>query len=239
MKDAKEKVYDGVYGGGEVYYDSSNGVTAFLYRKLLRFEVNRHKVAYDLMPSGEERLLDVGCGDGDLIFMAKNRFKECYGVDVSQLRIERAEERSKEMPDGAKLHFYKCDVDEGLHFSDLFFDVVTCIAVLEHVFHPPNVVEEIRRVLKPGGTFIVQVPNFAWMPYRIHLLFGKLPKTGGVYLGTDWEHLHNFTKSTLCQLLKNKGFGIKAVLCSGIFHKIRKFYPSLLAADIIVKTLKR
>ena len=38
-------------------------------------------------------------------------------------------------------------------------------------------------------------------PYRIQLLFGKLPKTGGVYLGTDWEHLHWFTKDVLVKLL--------------------------------------
>jgi len=240
MKSTKKNIYEGVYGGKETSYEPPGGILGFFYRKLKRFEVNRYQAVYDLLLTDKRaRLLDVGCGDGDFIFMAKDKFKECFGVDVSQLRIERAKERSKTMHGGDNVHFDVCDVDEGLPFPHSFFDVVTCIAVLEHLFNPPKVVQEINRVLKRGGTFIVQVPNIAWLPYRFQLLLGKLPKTGGVYLGSDWEHLHNFTKSTICQLLTEKGFEIKTVLCSGIFHEIRKFYISVLAADIIVKALKK
>lgn len=169
--------------------------------------------------------------------MAKNKFKEIYGVDISSERIERAKEKSKDEPDRDNIHFYKCDIDEGLPFNDSFFDAISCISVLEHVLNPPNVLDEIRRVLKLGGTFIVQVPNIAWIPYRIQLLFGRLPITGGFYLGADWEHLHNFTRSTLCQLLRMKGFQIKLVSCGGIFAKYRRWLPSGLGADLVAKSL--
>jgi hypothetical protein len=69
-------------------------------------------------------------------------------------------------------------------------------------------------------------------------MFGQLPTTGGVYLGADWEHLHNFTKSTISLLLIEKGFEIKAVSCSGIFQKYRKWWPSALSADLVVKSVK-
>ncbi len=239
MEDAKKKVYDNVYGRKEISYEPSHGVIAFLYGKLLRFEVNRYQVAYALLQSDQGRLLDVGCGDGYFIFMAKDKFKECYGVDVSPLRIERAKEGSKERSDGDDFHFYECDVDEGLPFSNSFFDAVSCIAVLEHVFNPPRVLDEIRRVLKQGGTFIVQVPNIAWIPYRIQLLFGKLPRSGGVYFGADWEHLHEFTKSTLCELLTKKGFEISSVSCSGVLAKQRRWWSSTLGGDLVVKSEKR
>jgi ubiquinone/menaquinone biosynthesis C-methylase UbiE len=239
LKHAKEKVYDDVYGRKEISYEPSRGVISFLYKKLSRFEVNRYQACYGLLPPNKERLLDVGCGDGEFLFMAKAKFEECYGVDVSPLRIERAKEKSKERQDGGSFHFYECDVDEELPFSESFFDAVSCIAVLEHLFNPPNAVEEIHRVLKPNGVFIVEVPNIAWIPYRIQLLLGKLPQTGGVYLGADWEHLHDFTESTLCRLLKAKGFEIGTVSCSGIFAKYRKRWPSALGADLVVKTLKQ
>lgn len=238
MKNPKEKIYNNLYCRKEISYEPPSGIIGFLYKNLLRFEVNRYQVCYDLLPSGKKRLLDVGCGDGNFILMAKDNFKECYGVDVSSLRIQRAKKKLKEMIDGDSLHFYKCNVDEGLPFNDSYFDAVSCIAVLEHVFNPPNLVEEINRVLKPKGIFIVQVPNIAWIPYRMGLLFGNLPKTGGVYLGADWEHLHNFTYSILRSLLNNYGFKIVKKTCSGIFRNIRKFYPSVLAADIIIKAQK-
>jgi 2-polyprenyl-6-hydroxyphenyl methylase/3-demethylubiquinone-9 3-methyltransferase len=185
-----------------------------------------------LLPSGGEKLLDVGCGDGDFMFMVRDKFRECYGVDVSAQRIEKA----KELPNKEKFHFFECDVDEGLHFPDNFFDAVTCIAVLEHVFNPPNLVKEIHRVLKPGGIFLVQVPNIAWMPYRIQLMFGQLPTTGGVYLGADWEHLHNFTQQSISLLLREVGFQIKGISCSGVFAKYRKYWLSVLGGDFIVKS---
>jgi ubiquinone/menaquinone biosynthesis C-methylase UbiE len=235
----KEKVYDNVYGRKEISYESPKGVIGFFYRKFIRFEVNRYQASYELLSSSGEKLLDVGCGDGDFIFMVRNKFRECYGVDVSAQRIEKAKEKAKEFRGHEKFHFFECDVDEGLRFSDNFFDSVTCIAVLEHVFNPPNLVKEIHRVLKPGGIFLVQVPNIAWMPYRIQLMFGQLPTTGGVYLGADWEHLHNFTQQSISLLLREAGFQIKGIFCSGIFAKYRKYWLSVLGGDLIVLSTKR
>jgi len=82
--------------------------------------------------------------------MGKDKFEECFGVDISSLKIERARERSKTILGGERIHFYVFDVDEGLLFNDSSFDVVTCIAVLEHVFNPPNVVEEILKGVETG-----------------------------------------------------------------------------------------
>jgi ubiquinone/menaquinone biosynthesis C-methylase UbiE len=48
-----------------------------------------------------------------------------------------------------------------LPFLNQFFDVITAIAVLEHLFNPPMMMKEINRVLKPLGVFIMQVPNIA------------------------------------------------------------------------------
>jgi ubiquinone/menaquinone biosynthesis C-methylase UbiE len=237
MKDAKEKVYDNLYANKATSYEVSQGLIAFLYNKLLRFQSSRYQAAYDLLPFDQGKLLDVGCGDGDFIFIAKDKFKEIHGVDISSTRIERAGEMLNERS-CSNIHFHQCDLDEGLPFSNSFFDVVSCIAVLEHVLNPPRMIEEIRRVLNRGGILIVQVPNIAWIPYRIQLLFGGLPKTGGVYLEADWEHLHIFNKETLCRLLLKEGFQIKDVTCSGVFAKYRKWWPSALGADLVLKSAK-
>lgn len=234
MKELKEKIYDDVYHRKKISYEATRGVIGFLYRKFSRFEINRFQIVNQLLPRQKDRLLDVGCGNGYFIFLVNNKFMKCYGVDVSPGRIQQA----KEAADSEKYQFSSYDIDEGLPFEDSFFDVVTCIAVLEHVFNPPNVLKEIWRVLKPGGVFILQVPNFAWLPFRFQLLFGKLPTTGGVYMGADWEHLHNFTRSTICKLLAATGFNIKTFSCSGVFAKYLRWWPSVLGGDLIVKSEK-
>jgi ubiquinone/menaquinone biosynthesis C-methylase UbiE len=190
------------------------------------------------LPPVADKLLDVGCGNGDFVFSVKEKFTECYGVDISPMRIQKAHEVSEEMGIAQQLHFESCDIDGGFPFSESFFNVVTCVSVLEHVFNPPSTIEEIYRILKPGGSFIVQVPNIAWLPLRFQLLFGTLPLTGGVYSHADWEHLHNFTKSVLCQLLQEKGFTISKVSCSGVFARYRKWWISVLGSDLIVKCTK-
>ncbi|MEM3389387.1 MAG: class I SAM-dependent methyltransferase [Nitrososphaeria archaeon] len=235
MSSIKEKRYDDVYCHTKVSYEQPHGPIAFIYRRLKKFEITRYKAVYDLLPSEGEKLLDVGCGDGEFILMCKSKFKECYGIDVSSLRVETAKNRFKEENN---IHIMQYDVDEGLPFSDQFFDVVTCIAVLEHVFNPPDVVKEINRVLKKGGFFILQVPNIAWLPHRIDLLLGKLPITDGFYMGADWEHLHWFTNSSLLELLLKTGFTIETISCSGIFAKYRRLWISAIGGDLIVKSEK-
>jgi SAM-dependent methyltransferase len=122
------------------------------------------------------------------------------------------------------------------------FDAVTCVAVIEHVFDPYFVANEIHRVLKDGGIFIAEVPNIAYLKQRIKLLFGKLPITSSSYnwqeIGWDGGHLHYFTKTTFCGLLEECGFEILTVSGSGLFARFRNFYPALLTGDICVKAKK-
>ena len=163
MRNYKEKVYNSIYGHEKSSYESPYGFVAFVYKILKKREVNRYQVAYDLLPSIRDgRLLDVGYGNGDLIFICRSKFRECYGVDISLARVERAKRHALEKHIDC-LYFYEYDVDKGLPFSDSFFDAVTCIAVLEHVFNPPNVVNEIHRVLKPDGFLLCRfrmLPGF-------------------------------------------------------------------------------
>jgi SAM-dependent methyltransferase len=75
--------------------------------------------------------------------------------------------------------FATCDVDQGTNFEDETFDFITCIAVLEHLFNPFEVVEEFRRILKDGGRLLISVPNVAYIKRRVRLLFGIFPRKGG------------------------------------------------------------
>jgi len=233
-------VYDEVYGGAlRPGFSRPRGLLWLLNKIFGRFSIDRVDAALRLLSPGT-RLLDVGCGDGDLLLAAKGMFEEVYGVDISSVRLKRAREKASKRPDGDKIHLLLHDVEEGLPFPDGFFDAITCIAVLEHLVNPPYVLSEMNRVLKRGGRLIIQVPNIAFLPNRLRLLLGKLPTTGYVDdVGVDWLHLHSFTPEVLVKLLNKMGFTVAKLACSGVLAGIRRYGLSLLASDVVVLAIKR
>ncbi len=235
----EKELYEKQYGEKKLISVSSFPLLRKVFKNL---DLHREDLALSLLDSGE-KLLDVGSGSGSLMFKARDRFKEVYGIDISTSRVEEAKKNATERFGNLNnLKFSACNINEKIAFPNNMFDAVTCIAVIEHVFDPYFVIAEIHRVLKQGGFFVVEVPNIAYLRYRVHLLFGKLPVTSTPFnwkeVGWDGGHLHYFTKKTFCGLLEESGFEILKVTGSGLFAKFRNFYPSLLTGDICVKAKK-
>jgi len=190
-----------------------------------------------------DKLLDVGCGNGSLVFKMGDRFKEIHGIDISDFRVKEADQISKlKHCNLVKYCFSVSNVNEGIKYQDNMFDTIICVATLEHVFDPYQLISEIYRVLRPGGVFIVEVPNIAYIKYRIGLLFGKIPATSSVgnweEAGWDGGHLHYFNKSRLSGLLEYSGFNLLKITGAGLFGRVRNFYPSLLTGDLCIKCIK-
>ena len=114
-------------------------------------------------------VLDVGCGEGeaaDEIRKLTNANVRC--VDVSAVAVAASENRGFDA--------YQVDVNsEPLPFDDETFDLVYLTEVIEHLVRPDRALEEIRRVLRPGGHLIVSTPNLACLPNRLLLALGLQP----------------------------------------------------------------
>lgn len=97
------------------------------------------------------RILDVGCGSYPA-FLSSTRFAERYGLD----RVALADVRDA----GITLVPYDISGSTGLPFDSSFFDVVTMLAVFEHLETPTltGLLQEIRRVLRPGGLYVMTTP---------------------------------------------------------------------------------
>lgn len=98
------------------------------------------------------RVMDAGCGPGDLLARLQETCGpiEGHGVDISEAYLKRVR-REIAHPVQAML--------ERLPFPEQCFDAVIATDVLEHVFDLYSVSAELVRVLKPGGTLIARVPN--------------------------------------------------------------------------------
>src|SRR6187455_654207 len=101
------------------------------------------KYADTLKPSESgARVLDVGCGVGQVVARLSEAGFEAYGVDVSEPSIGRA-----------KKFCERCQVYDGkrLPFPDNYFDSAGALNVLEHVDEPESFIQEVVRVVAPSG----------------------------------------------------------------------------------------
>jgi len=144
------------------------------------------------------RLLDVGCGSGTLLGLLKTQGFDVLGLDYSREAADIASlEHAVQVVVGS--------LDEA-HFEDASFDLVTLFHVMEHVPNPREVVAEIRRILKPSGRLVIQVPNIGSWQYR---LFGEK------WYGLDIpRHVIDYSNRSMQELLRRGGFGV---------HRVRHF----------------
>jgi len=97
-------------------------------------------------------ILDIGCGAGDHLKKLWG-LGSLYGIDVTDSVLKKAQKQNE------NINFIHAPA-ENLPFNDNFFDLVFSIEVVEHVQNPKKMFKEIQRVLKPGGYFIFQTPNY-------------------------------------------------------------------------------
>lgn len=204
-------------------------VLDFIYRPLARFQTSRSQLVCQLTQGGG-RFLDIGCGNGDLLFMLGGKYRELYGVDIAIRMVERIK---AEAGTDSNIKVSVQDANVRLDFENGFFDTVVAIAMLEHVFDPYSFIRECYRLLAPGGIVIIDVPNVAWMPRRLSLLFGQFPSTSHDH-GWDGGHLHYFTRASMKKLLTDEGFKVVQITSCGIFAGPRRVWGSLLAADLAI-----
>jgi 2-polyprenyl-3-methyl-5-hydroxy-6-metoxy-1,4-benzoquinol methylase len=136
-------------------------------------------------------ILDVGCGAGFFLRALDQSKWRCFGVETGEAAANAA---SRALGEG---HVFTGTLAESA-CADEVFDVVTFWSALEHTNEPRANLIEARRIIKPGGALVVQVPNAG--SYQARMFDG------------DWfaldvpRHRYHFTLPTLDTLLRDTGF---------------------------------
>lgn len=103
--------------------------------------------------------LDAGCGTGTFSRLLARSGRSVVGVDASANMIGEAIRQTSDMQE--RPVFSRIDSVEQLPFGPAAFDGIICFSVLEYLDRPFDALEEMARVLKPGGTLVCSVPHQA------------------------------------------------------------------------------
>ena len=122
----------------------------------------QEEAIFDRHPLGDDAVLDVGCGTGELTarLAAKYARASFLGIDLEEPHLERARARCAAF--GARVRFQTGDA-MALDFGDGAFDLVVCRHVIQAVPDPARVLAEARRVLRPGGRLHVIAEDYGML----------------------------------------------------------------------------
>lgn len=169
--------------------NSTKGLIGFLYKIIRGINLKRKIKVLKKHSSGKE-VLDIGCGIGFFPKAANQNGYHTRGVEPDPDALKFAVENNK-------IEAYSL---EKLNSFSREFDTVTMWHVLEHVYHLRQQLEIIKNIIKPGGLFIIALPNYK--------------SFDGQYYKSNWagydvpRHLYHFEEKTVQGLLATFGFDL-------------------------------
>lgn len=196
---------------GEMGYRDYIGMVKGL-RKTFEGRLDRILVTLGGTP---QKTLDVGCGPGVFVCLARQRGWNCVGAELSAYASKAAARKFK-------VPIVQCNFADGALRSSMF-DVVTLWDVIEHLERPADAIREIHRILIPKGHVFVTTgdvgSSFARLSGRFWHLY-NLP-----------EHLFFFNREAIGQLLERNGFLVRSISTAkgyySVSYLIERFAKSL------------
>ncbi len=168
------------------YYTEDKVDEIYMQNETQRVATSDVVVKYLLKYKPSGKLLDVGCATGDFILSAKKHY-DAEGLELSEWSSKMAERR------GIKIHRKLLDMMK----TPEEYDIVTRWGVIEHFEYPKNEIENIRRILKPGGI--------------VALWTGDISSIIAFMMGKKWwyyqgQHIEMFTNKSMKILFESCGF---------------------------------
>jgi len=173
------------------------------------FHLGRYKLLIDLILKyyqANSKLLEIGSLFCHLNIAASVIGYESYGIDLEKYtELESNAERAVKY--GIKLK--NCDLaHEKIPFEDNYFNIVVFSEVIEHFnFHPQAAINEIYRILKPGGKMIITTPNQNRLMNIIKLIIGRSINYDIAEEYTIATHYREYNYAELLHLCGKAGFG--------------------------------
>jgi 2-polyprenyl-3-methyl-5-hydroxy-6-metoxy-1,4-benzoquinol methylase len=173
------------------------------------------------------RALDVAAGSGIVSELLAAQGWEVSAVELSESLAEQVRARGV---DDVRLH----ELGSGpLPFAEGTFRLVFAGEIIEHLVDTAGFLEDVRRVLVPGGVLLLTTPNLASLENRIRLLLGVYPRWVDAELAGE-GHVRAYTAPVLRRQLERIGFRVEAL--TGNFVPV---VPQQFLNDVLFPPLAR
>ncbi len=154
-----------------IYNTEKKPITKYIYQ-LVEYLVKRYSISKD------QKILDLGCGRGDLLNAFNSLGFDIYGADIAKSNID---VYSKD------IQYFDFNTDT-YKYQDNSFDVIYSKSVIEHISNIDHFMREQIRILKPGGLLIILTPN--WNS-QMNIFYN------------DYTHIRPYTQKGLSNLLES------------------------------------
>jgi 2-polyprenyl-3-methyl-5-hydroxy-6-metoxy-1,4-benzoquinol methylase len=195
-------------------------------------EMFEHRVAYLKNFKKEGKLLDIGAGKGDFVFVAKKNGFDALGVEPSPRFSEFA-------ANTYNVKVYQGFLAEQAELKNQKFDVITMHHVLEHIEKPHEILNQLPNYLNADGIIYLEVPNTDSFTVKLIDIYFRIR-------GKNWSsrlsplhppfHKYGYTPKSLRIILEKNGFTIVKMETFSIFSRSFRNKES---GNIISKAVKR
>ncbi len=208
----------------DVYFKPGKYADKFALSK----EHNRRlKILKKYLKDGQIKMLDVGCAGGEFIFFVRDLYN-WWGTDISDYAVEQAKKLNPSFSD--QLTSGPIDAQ---HYPDNFFDGIVAWDVIEHLWNPLEICEQLFRCLKPGGYLIISTPNinsFTSILLRKYWAFMTPPEHLSFFNRKNFNYLFQHILKGEVVYWKSKG---KWANIGFILYKIKRIVPKLMPQFLI------
>ncbi|MEN9341792.1 MAG: hypothetical protein RIQ54_48 [Candidatus Parcubacteria bacterium] len=202
---------------GEEFYETSD-LHDIKGRRDLQW---RHRQFLKKPPLTKGKLLDIGCGTGEFLMHCKQRGFEVCGIDIAARNIQEIKRRY-----GISQVYQGTIKDFVAQHTQAKFDIITFFEIVEHLADPIDFLNDVKKILNPGGYIVVSVPNAA--------RFGGLKEKEE----NPPNHLFRWRKKPLQLFLQQEGFiniDVRMQKISHEFFLVRGYFSLGVASKIANK----
>lgn len=187
--------FERIYPANYHAFEFSAAEFGFVFKVRRRLEAKRLLAWCKDLPD-DARIIDIGCGDGFHLELLKDFGKKTWtleGVDADKRAASMAEKRNLKVHQGLL---------ENLDLPERFYDLALMIQTVEHVASPPELLANVRKILRPGGRVVIVTDNTDSLDFKIF----KRRHWGGYHFPRHWNL---FNPSTLKKLADKTEFEVE------------------------------